>query len=91
MDLFLSILGLIVIFEHILYLVLEFSLLVLNEYLPAGVVPRRNTYISMNMCFIPFKKLLLQQSTYYLKDIFSTIVRYKKVLRKEILKDYSLS
>ena len=62
MALFLSILGLIVIFEHILYLVLEFSFVALNEFLPAGVIPRINNYIiSMSMCFIPFKKLLLQQ------------------------------
>ena len=38
---FLSILSLIVIFECVLYLVLMSFLLVLNVYLPSGVVQRR--------------------------------------------------
>ena len=68
MVLFLSVLGLIVISEHVLYLVLMSFLLALNVYLPARVVQRRT------MCLIPFKNVLLQQSAYYLKVVFTTFL-----------------
>ena len=47
MILFLSILGIIVIFEHVLYLVLVSFLLVLNVYLPAG---SGKNHVLVNMC-----------------------------------------
>lgn len=75
---FLSIIGFII-FEHVLCLALVSFLLVLNMYLPSGVVPRRTTYI--------------QQSAYHLKETPSTTLRCKSktVVKKEILIDHSLS
>ena len=56
----LSILGLIVIFERILYLVLVSYLLVGFERVSTCWSGSEKNYVLVNMFFVPFKNVLLQ-------------------------------